>query len=984
MSNKYHLDYETRSRADLRKVGAARYAADPSTRILMFAIRKNTGKTLLWLNPVFGVPCKTNAEALLLLKEACNDPEALIYAHNAPFEMFISHYRLLLDVGIPMFPVEKLRCTMAMARKAGLRVSLENVGEDLGMRQLKFNYGRSLIYKFSVPQKKTGEFIEPKAEPEKFIEFGEYCVRDVDAESEAHGRMAMFELKGMALETFLFDLRMNLRGFPVNVAALKHAQSIIEKIQTEVSTEFKQLTGLEPTQREKVKAYLSLVCEADLANLQGKTIDKFLKALDAAEEEDEEYDETDLDVPVSNEKTRRILELYKQVRFAAVKKVKTMLDCVCPDGYIRGMFTWHGAGTGRWCLTGDHEVLTRDGWKRLDEWEGGDIACWSKDETISFQHSKAKVFPFNGTLYRHEGARIDQIATDDHRMAGWDDRSGEFQVKRVRSLGAHFCIPCTGNCTSPNSIPDDQLRLLVAVQADGHFAVGGEVKFHLKKQRKIERLRELLHRCELPFHTQHNGDGSKTVIIRSRHVPLYLQLFKSKTFGPWLLNADAGVFFEELELWDGSRAGPNSIQYSTTNKTNADWVQAFAHTSGLTASVLVKSRRGRSDTYAVNVWLSPTNRYRMRSAKVSEVRHRGNVYCAATPTGFFLVRRNGLVWVTGNTAQKVQPQNFRTPKVVSDPSGIYEMICAGCTASQIEFVYGNPLEAVADCIRNFIQPHEGRMFDADYSGIEARIVAWLTNEEWRLEVFRTHGKIYEASASQMFKIALADVTKPIRQKGKIAELALQYQGAAGAMKKMGALDMGLKETELPEIVKAWRSANPNIVSAWYELEECAIAALKAPNIAIPALDGRVRFKYTKVAGLPYLLLTLPSGRNIAYPHPRLEEIPFQGDYSNMKLSFTYYGQIKGKKWGRVAMYGGKWLENIAQGTAFDFMGHGAVNAEKQGFPAWALIHDQELAPAVPGRTVEEFAAALTLLPSWADGMPLKAEGEDAPFYTKAG
>lgn len=684
MRTAYHLDFETRSRADLKKVGAARYAADPSTRILMFAIRKGNGPILLWLNPAFGVPCSTNAAALALFKEACSDPLALIYAHNAPFEMFVAHYRLLADVGLPMFAVEKLRCTMAMARKAGLRVSLENVGEDLGLRQLKFGYGYNLIRKFSIPEKKTGQFIEPKDEPKLFQEFGVYCVQDVASESEAHVKLAPFELKGMALETFLFDLRMNLRGFPVNVSALRHAQSIIEGIQTKVAAEFRELTGLEPTQREKIQALLSVEFEADLANMRGKTIDKFLKELDEAEKAEDDGEETgEIELPdTQNVKLRRILELYKQVRFAAVKKVKTMLDCVCPDGYIRGMFTWHGAGTGRW------------------------------------------------------------------------------------------------------------------------------------------------------------------------------------------------------------------------------------------------------------------------------------------------------------TSQKVQAQNFRTPKA-TDPHGIYEMICNGCSAEEIDLLYGNPLEAIADCIRNFIKPHQGRMFDADYSGIEARIVAWLCGEEWRLKVFRTHGKIYEASASEMFGIPLDKVTKPIRQKGKVAELALQYQGAEGALKKMGALEMGVKEAELEEIKVAWRKANPNIVSGWYELDEVAMQALKVPNTTLTALNGRVKFKYTKVAGIPYLLLTLPSGRNIAYPHPRLEEIPFQGDKERMKLSFTYYGQIKGKNWGRVAMYGGKWMENIAQGTAADFMGAGAVNAEKAGFPAWALIHDQELAPAVPGRTVTEFVAALTLLPEWADGMPLKADGEEADFYTKA-
>ena len=692
MATKYHLDYETRSRADLKKVGAARYASDPSTRILMFAIRKENGPTLLWLNPAFRVPCATNAEAWTLYAEALNDPEALIYAHNAPFEMFVAHYRNEHDLGLPAIPIEKLRCTMAMARKAGLRVSLDNVGEDLGLSQMKFGYGYQLIRKFSIPQKKTGEFIEPSEEPEKFIEFGRYCVRDVDSEAEAHAHMQPFELRGMALETFLFDLRMNLRGFPVNRKALEVAQRIIEKVQTEVREEFVALTGLEPTQRDRIKEYLKETFGIELANMQGKTIDKFI----AAQEEDEDEAEdaaieaalVDLESrgqetlfaqePTEDiEKAMRVLELYKQVRFAAVKKVKTMLDCVCDDGFIRGMFTWHGAGTGRW------------------------------------------------------------------------------------------------------------------------------------------------------------------------------------------------------------------------------------------------------------------------------------------------------------TAQKVQPQNFRTPKI-SDPHGVYEMLCNGCTVSQLEMLYGNPLEAIADCVRNFIHHsadgarQELPMLDADYSAIEARIVAWLANESWRLEVFRTHGKIYEASASQMFHIPLNQITKPLRQRGKVAELALGYQGSDGAMKKMGALEMGLKEDELLEIVQAWRAANRRIVNTWYALERAAKAALFAPNTPVAVCDGKIEFKYVKVGKIPYLIMRLPSGRNIAYPHPNWTE----------DEGLTYYGQLKGKNWGRVSLYGGKILENATQGIAADFMGHGAVNAEKLGYIIWALIHDQALAAAQAGRTIEGFVAALTKLPPWANGMPLKADGEVVPFYTK--
>lgn len=665
MPDIYHLDYETRSSADLKKVGAYRYAADPSTRILMFAIAKNDEEPLLWFNPALFPGQPGNAAAHAMLSAALADPTALLYAHNAQFESAVSKYRMEQDIGMIPPPVEKWRCTAALARKAGLRPSLANVGEDLGLKQLKFGQGYQLIRKFSIPQRDSalGEFIDPTSEPKAFLEFGEYCVQDVRSEREVHHRLKPFELKRATLESFLFDARLNDRGIPVNVKALQHAQRIIEEVQTKVRAEFVKLTGLEPSQRDKVKELLETVYGVKLVNMQAKTLDAVIAYHD--EPEDEEWD---AEFPPDNEVARRILELYKLVSFAAIKKVKTMLDCVCPDGRLRGMFLWHGTGPGR---------------------------------------------------------------------------------------------------------------------ASGKL---------------------------------------------------------------------------------------------------------------------------------------------------------------------------------------VQPQNFKRP-TINDADGVYAMICAGASAEDIETVYGNPLEAIANCIRNFIHDTECEMFDADYSAIQARLVAWAAGEEWRLKVFRTHGKIYEASACEMFGLKMEQITKPIRQKGKIAELALGFQGWTGALKKMGALEMGLKEDELEPLAKDWREANPSIVDCWANLEKAAKSAILNPGKEFVA--NKANFRCVKVAGLPYLLMTLPSSRAIAYPHPQWSS----------EDGITYYGQLPGtSKWDRVQLYGGKLLENLVMGMEADIMAGGCVNAEKDGFTLWALIHDQALARAQG--ELEKFVAALTKLPEWAVGLPLTADGSITPFYRK--
>ncbi len=381
------------------------------------------------------------------------------------------------------------------------------------------------------------------------------------------------------------------------------------------------------------------------------------------------------------------------------------------------------------------------------------------------------------------------------------------------------------------------------------------------------------------------------------------------------------------------------------------------------------------------------------------------------------------------SATLVQPQNFKRP-TIDETEAVYDAICAGCDATWLREIFGPPLEMVSSSIRHFIHDTEnGDMLDADYAAIEARVIAWQAQEEWRLEVFRTHGKIYEASASQMFKVPFTEFERykkehgkvhPLRLKGKVAELALGYRGGPGAMEKMGALKQGLTKKELPAIVKAWREASPSIVRLWDETEAAAVQAVRTPNIKIP-FGVRCHFISTRTAGMNYLFMVLPSGRRIAYPEPMIEKVLVWGETkmvedengdsveeivwkkminptvdlilsikerfpnARTKDGLTIFSQLpKTVHWGRSLTHGGILVENCVQGIAFDFMAKGALNASKAGYEICALIHDEALSAYHPekGQTLEEFVALLTKLPSWAEGMPLKAEGDVVKFYRK--
>ena len=521
----------------------------------------------------------------------------------------------------------------------------------------------------------------------------------------------------------------------------------------------------------------------------------------------------------------------------------------------------------------------------------------------------------------------------------------------------------------------ERLRVIVMVQADGHYTEDGTIRLHFKKKRKADRCKHLLRRASIPFVMKDNArTGVGTFTVASRDVPLWLRIFKDKVFGAWLFDESPDVFFDELPHWDGCHSAANSIQYSTCCKQNADMVQAFAHISGRSAVMRVRKRSGEhpnwKDAYVVDIWMTPGNCHEIRSkAEVSE--YSGKVYCAVTRTGYFLVRRNGRVWVTGNSGRLVQVQNL-PQNHIGDLELARNLVKEG-RFGDVEMFYDSTPNVLSELIRTAFVPKEGcRFVVADFSAIEARVLAWLAGEKWRLDVFSSHGKIYEASASAMFHMPVEEVTKgsPLRQKGKIAELGLGYGGSAGALISMGALDMGLSEDELPSLVAAWRRANPHITQFWWDVDAAAVEAVTERR---KTEAGRITFEYR--SGI--LFVMLPSGRKLAYVKPRMAVNKFGRD------GLTYEGISENKKWGRIETYGPKLVENIVQGAARDLLAEAMLRVEKKGYPIVMHCHDEIIAEVPEGTgSVEEMCRVMAVQPVWADGLPLRADGYECAFYQK--
>jgi DNA polymerase len=297
----------------------------------------------------------------------------------------------------------------------------------------------------------------------------------------------------------------------------------------------------------------------------------------------------------------------------------------------------------------------------------------------------------------------------------------------------------------------------------------------------------------------------------------------------------------------------------------------------------------------------------------------------------------------------------------------------------VKLLYGNVSDTLSQLIRTaFIPSESNSLFIADFSAIEARVIAWLAGEQWRLDVFASHGKIYEASAAQMFGVPIESIGKgsDLRQKGKVAELALGYQGGPPALEQMGALNMGLTIDELPDIVARWRGANRRIVDLWYAVERAAINTVKtATQTGCRGILFNLEEDYPNRQR--FLTVVLPSRRKLFYCNPIL----LTGNYGKEQLYYNGMNQTT-KKWEQSSTYGGKLVENIVQAIARDCLAESLVKLHNYGFNVVMHIHDEVVIDAPKGTSIEHICSIMGEPIAWAPGLLLKADGFVTDYYKK--
>ena len=889
------IDLETRSEVDLGKCGVYKYVEGEHWGILLFCYLFEGDGDVSEIDMASGEPLP---EEVL---SALEDPEIVKYAWNASFE----RTNLSKHLGRRLDP-RQWKCTMVWAAELSLPLSLKNAAAVLKVDQQKDRAGDALIRKFSVPQKPTKangmkEWLEPSDLPDQWAAFKSYCRQDVRTEDAIRRRLERFPVPDSEWELYWTDQDINDRGIRIDLDFARAAMECDRLIGEKMMAEAKELTGLEnPNSVKQMQEWLQ-AHGVFLPSLGKELVQEKIREMEAD--------------PHADAAALKMLKLRLRMSKSSVKKYEAAVRCTCRDGRARGLFQFYGANrTGRFCLTGDHEVLTEDGWMRLDEWKGGKIACWSMDAgKVAFRESTALRFPYEGKMYSIEGPYVSQISTPEHKMC--------------YSMGSRFeWKACTVR----------EMALLV---------------------------------------------------------PAYVPGWRSD---------------DPVEIWEGK---PKLLKIEDLPGALPDF--------------------------------------------------KGTVYCAETPTGYFVVRRNGKAWVTGNSGRNIQLQNL-SKNHVPYLDDVRTLIKNG-HYDALDMLCDDVPDILSQCVRTMLVPKEGHEFIvADFSAIEARCIAWEAGEESTLEDFRNGKDLYCATASRMFGVPVEKhgQNAELRQKGKIAVLACLaegepvltdqglvpiqdvttdmklwdgeewvnhdgvicrgvkpvyrwcgltatedhmvladpddvfllmkhrtfrevwesrgyfrlvvgerggkpasiglghevrtdaempkfmglrrvydimnagfyhrytasgvivhncgYGGSAGAMAAMGALKMGLTEEELPGIVQAYRDANQNIVRFWWDLDDAATRCIKDHQAHIvgeksPDAPHLVEFEF----GRNVLWMKLPSGRKLAYVMPKIGKNRFGGK------SIEFMGVGLNNGWQTIETYGAKIAENCCrEGTLVLTRRHG--------------------------------------------------------------
>lgn len=937
------------------------------------------------------------------LEAALLDQNVTIVAHNATFERNALKHCWGLDL-----PPERFFCTMACAAAHSLPLSLNALGKV--MRCTPKIYGKDHIFLFCVPPARNSKRgrATPQTHPDEWLAFKEYAKRDVVTCREIFHKIPKANYKGKHFALWCLDQRINDEGVQVDTALAEGAVSILADEKKHTDAKVQALTNGEvtaATQRDRLLLVLLRDHGVLLDNMRADELQRKL--------EDER-----LPAPV-----RELIKTRISAAMASTAKFTRLLGSVGPDGRLRNTLQYCGATrTGRWCLEGDHEVLTKSGWVPIQQWKGGDIAQYHTSGTIKFLPADRVAFKYEGEmLCARRKNRINSSMTPEHvLLTNQGPRSAGYMYGRIQQgipRGGEWIAEWTSTIRT---------RVLVMLQHDGHVRKDyGAVTWLFTKKRKFTRCQKLLGAAHIKFKTStstppSSGKTHYHVYVPALEKPTWLV---KKDFGPWLLEEchNPYVFIMESHHWDGGGRRDKQLEVCSKDKINADWTVTMAHLAGFAGTV---SQRKNGYWYAC-VTMS-RNKMTLRPETWNKKEFKGNVYCASTKTGYFLVRRKGSIFVTGNSGRNMQLQNLKrpteTPGFIADCIGLIKEGDRDTLS-----LLTDPKEACANSLRGLLVAAPGhKLVVSDWSNIEARVVAWLAGEQWVLDAVHAadNGEapdIYVQTICQALGLdpQTFDKTtaegKLLRQQGKTVVLACGYGGGAGAFASMAAVT-GLDLDELKrnvETIPAWaveeareafpwfkvhglthdmdedtfavcdalkrvyRKANPRIQQFWWDCENAFRTCCREPHATMDV--GPVQFQ--RRGG--WLRVRLPGGRYLMYPSPKIKHVNDPACEAADEESLSYMGEVN-KKWRRQHTFGGKICENATQSMACDLLKHTMLRLADGHWSPVLTVHDEIICeePVDAGRGIQELNAVMQEPPEWAVGLPLAAEGYEDVRYHK--
>ena len=1020
----YSLDYETTSACDISR-GAYRYAADPSTKILLFAIAKDDESPIVWrYDNCEGVESK---RAKILLKEAVESGSP-IRAFNAQFELAICHYVLERQLGIPCPKVEQFRCTQAMSRRAAAPESLAESAIFFGLGDQKNPIGKALIGVFSdqnklvdlLPPRPEGlaeakwkKLKRPSASPiletpvpwdwslmvagqrmtvrEAWEMFAGYCRQDVVVEQALAKKLHKFELTGDVLDSFLFDMRMNLRGVPVNVPALRNAQQVVETIQTKTGDKFTKLTGLSITQNARLVEWLA---ERGYKhdNLRAGTVDQVL-----------ENPSADL-TPDALE----ALRLRSLASFAALKKIPTMIDSAGDDGRVRGTTQWHAARTGR---------------------AGGRI--------IQPQNFKKSTIGDSEFCYDLLRGGFEPV---------WFEEFWESPLEAIASSIRHFIQPAEGMVLDAD---------YTGVEARITPWLAGDTA---KLDRILSGIDPYKHIATLVFKVPYEA-----VTKEQRTISKPIELGCCIAEGELVLTRRGLIAIENVLLddlvWDG-----------------LEWVQ---HEGLLPQGEReVVTYQGLSATEDHEVWVEG------RAGKIAfgdAIREGHRLVVSGWDDGSPIQRLDvdGLADLQGTGAS----QGDGCLQVRTSHAELLGRSVGGDESALREMPGGEPQESLPDVVGGEILRGEGAMRESSESAVQqlrgagdsvqvrvggssssvddgkprlAEGEGDRPSEQQRSLRARQHEVGVEVRPDeeqpshqdsrglQVPRGAVASVaghhredaaegtyaggdpgTRREHRERQEKELASNRRtvrtydlfnagprhrftvsgrlvsncfgvGGKGLMTALALPPYNVKRTRAlcNEYVKTYRDNHPETVQAWRDIEDAARSAINHPGSKFTACDDKLTFVCGMVAGIPYLVMRLPSGRRLYYPHPKVkatfkkyeEDEMVEEHWKREKGGYwidqvSFYGKLReSANWGRVGTWGSRLFENAVQAIGADLLNYGCTQAEKEGYEIFMIVHDQALAHDT--KPLDGFIEALCRKQPWAENFPLEASGAIHPFYLK--